>query len=486
LLNPYLTTQSLDSSTTAMAAEQAILPIAELSAYTRQWMIKARVTNKAPMRVFTKSGGQGGKVFSADLLDADGGEIRASFFNGAADKFFDMLEKGKCFTFSKGTIKVANKQYNPFNHRYELTFEESAIVKEIGNDASIDSIKYSFVNLRTLQTRTLPFVVDLCGVLVSFKPTMSVNSKEGKELVKREITIADDSATTMTVTLWGDRAQQADSVFEGSPVVALKSVSVKEFNNSRSGSILQAGVLVFKPDFPEAKRVGQWWSQGGSSQTLVDLSAQVGGGGATPARFAAATPTTLAGLRVASEQLSGNQQELFSVVARLALVQTRKQGEPQPLHYMACQEPKEGNGFPCNKRVDEQGFCAACNRAGKIKPRLNIRCRFVDFEDQAWLSSFHEGATKILGMTGEEVRALELAAVEKGEGGREELDNTIRKKYFEKPMQVTVRAKLDSYNGETRTNVSVVDARPVSHAEHGRRMLKEINEMLSQGAQLGA
>ena len=40
---------------------------------------------------------------------------------------------------------------------------------------------------------------------------------------------------------------------------------------------------------------------------------------------------------------------------------------------------------------------------------------------------------------------------------KKELDSTIRKLYFEKPMQVTVRAKLDSYNGETRTNVSVVD-----------------------------
>ena len=30
-----------------------------------------------------------------------------------------------------------------------------------------------------------------------------------------------------------------------------------------------------------------------------------------------------------------------------------------------------------------------------------------------------------------------------------------------------IRAKLDSYSGGIRTNVSVVDARPASHAEHG-------------------
>ena len=35
-------------------------------------------------------------------------------------------------------------------------------------------------------------------------------------------------------------------------------------------------------------------------------------------------------------------------------------------------------------------------------------------------------------------------------------------------MQLTVRAKLDSYNGEVRTNVVCIDARPVSLGERGR------------------
>merc|ERR1719198_2801387 len=105
---------------------------------------------------------------------------------------------------------------------------------------------------------------------------------------------------------------------------------------------------------------------------------------------------------------------------------------------MACQEPRDGKfgSLPCNRRVDESGFCVSCNQAGKVAPRLNMRCRFVDSEDQAWLTCFHEGVSKILGMSGDEVRAMELAAREKGETGREELDATIRKKYFDKPMNV--------------------------------------------------
>jgi len=469
-----------------MAAEQSFLPIAELSAYQSKWTIKARVTNKGALRNFTKAGGVPGKVFFVDLLDAMGGEIRASFFNQAADKFYDPLEKGKCFTFSRGSCKVANKQFNNTNHRYELSFDKDAIVEEAKDDANIQAIKFSFVNLRAVGARNLPTTVDLCGIISSFKPSQSVNTKEGVELLKREITIVDDTATSMSVTLWGDRAKQDDSVFDGCPVVAMKSVAVKEWRETRSGSLLQGGELNFKPNMPEAERVQQWWAQGGSSQTLAQLSAPPAGSEASNARHG--TSISLAGLRQASEKL-GYQPENFNIVARLALVQTQKQGQAQPLHYMACQEPKEANNqgrqWPCNKRVDEQGFCAACNRAGKVAPRLNIRCRFVDFEDQAWLTSFHEAATKILGMSGEEVRRLEKEAAEKGEAGREELEASIRKRYFDKPMNITVRANLREYLGEARSNITVTDARPVSYGEAGRSMLKEIQELLSV-AKVGA
>merc|ERR1719243_332613 len=121
----------------------------------------------------------------------------------------------------------------------------------------------------------------------------------------------------------------------------------------------------------------------------------------------------------------------------------RKQGETQPLVYMGCQEPKEGNGLPCNRRLDSSGFCASCNRAGKAAPRLNVRCRFADYGDSCWLTTFHEPAQKVLGLTGERCRELE-----EGAGGREALEAAVRNQFFGELLQVTVRAKLDTYNGE--------------------------------------
>lgn len=161
---------------------------------------------------------------------------------------------------------------------------------------------------------------------------------------------------------------------------------------------------------------------GGSSQSFTALTVE--GAGAGAGVRAAAKACTVSELKEAVEKVS-SESVVFGVVCRLALVQMRKQGESQPLYYMACQEPKAGNNLPCNKRVAEEGFCAACNRTGKSAPRLNLRCRFSDCSDSAWLGTFHEPAQQVLAKSAMDVRALEA-----GEGGREALEASVRGRYF--------------------------------------------------------
>lgn len=450
-------------------ASELILPISEISSYHSKWSIKARVTAKSQTRTFSK-GTNSGKVFSVDLLDKEGGEIRASFFNQGADRFEATLQIGKCYVFSRGSVKIANRQFNPCNHRYEITFDKESIVAEAKDDGDIKAFQYNFVDLRAVQSKTLPAKVDLCGVVSSFKSVISFKSKDGKDLVKREITLVDDTATSMDVTLWGDRANTEESKFEGRPLLAIKGVIVKEWNGGRSGSLLQEGVLTFDPEGLEAERVMKWWKEGGSSQQIAALSVSGGGGAGRNAK-----DVSLGEIRQVVETIP-EKPELYNVVSRLAIVQTRKQGEIQPLTYLACTNPKEGSSLLCNRRVDESGFCSACGRNGKPTARLNVRCRFVDFADSAWLTTFHEAAEKVVGLTADEVRVLEA---EVSQGDDRKIDESLKSRYYmSHPFQITIRAKADSYNGEVRTNISCVDARPVPRREHGRKMLDEINAML--------
>jgi replication factor A1 len=431
------------------------------------------VTAKGNLRTFSK-GATSGKVFHVDLLDKEGGEIRASFFNDAVDKFESTLQVGKCFVFSRGSVKIANRQYNQCNHRYEITFDKDAIVAPSADDAEIQSFQFRFVDMRTLQKKTLPAKVDLCGVITSFKPALSFTSKDGKELVKREITVTDDTATSVDVTLWGDRAKTEDAKFDGKPVMALRGVLVKEWNGGRSGSLLQDGAIVFNPDGAEAQRIQKWWSEGGSSQNIEAMSSSVVTG--TGARRDL-KEGTLSDMRAVVESMP-EKPEHYNVVTRLSTVQTRKQGEIQPLTYMACTLPREGTALLCNRRVDESGYCQGCGRNGNPAPRLNVRCRFVDFADSAWLTTFHEAAEKVIGMTGDQVRGME-AESPPGAGEDRKIDECLKSRYYmSQPFQITVRAKTESYNGEVRTQISCVDARPVQRREHGRKLLGEIHSML--------
>merc|ERR1712232_590638 len=114
-------------------------------------------------------------VFTINLLDASGGEIRANFFNDSVDKYHDLMEVGKCFTFSRGSVRVANRQYNTTNHRYELTFDRAdTLIEEVADNKAIQSVKFNFTDLKETETRTLPFVVDLCAIVTSFDPPVSV------------------------------------------------------------------------------------------------------------------------------------------------------------------------------------------------------------------------------------------------------------------------------------------------------------------------
>jgi len=453
------------------AEEITYFPIRELSTYQSKWTIRARITSCGQMRTFkSKSGSGEGKVYNVDLLDVEGGEIRASFFNEAAEKNYDKMQVGKCFVLSKGQVRIANRQYNMCKHRYELIFDKMAQVEEVGDVVGIDTVKLDISDLRSVQSKTLPCSVDICGIVASFEQTHAFTSKDGKDLVKRELTIADDSAVSMKVTIWGDRAQQEDAVFAGNPVIAMKGVFVKEWQGGIAGSLLGGGMLLTQPTIPEAAKVKAWWAEGGSTQKLKYVSETTGGGGG--GRQALGKSIDAEEFRLATTRLTA-QPELYTLHCRLSTVQTRKQGEAQSLTYTACAEPKEGNGLPCNRRVDGGGYCSFCNKAGKTSLKMTLRCNFIDAMDSFWVTTFHEASEKVVNMTATDVRDKEE------QQGREAAESALKDTYYGDLLQITVRGKQDSYNGELRPNVACVSAQPVDLGERGRSMLGEIRDMIA-------
>lgn len=80
-----------------------------------------------------------------------GTQIQATMFNEAAKKFYDRFQLGKVYYISKGTLKLANKQFKTVKNDYEMTLNENSEVEEAGNEeAFIPETKFNFVQIDQL------------------------------------------------------------------------------------------------------------------------------------------------------------------------------------------------------------------------------------------------------------------------------------------------------------------------------------------------
>ena len=141
----------LNDPTPASYSGGAVYPIASLTPYQNKWTIKARVTNKSDIKKWSNSRGEG-YLFSMDLVD-ESGEIRATAFKEQCDKFYNMIEIGKVFYITSGTLKAANKQYSTLNNDYELTFRDTTEVFPCTDEseaANIPTLTFNFCQIAQL------------------------------------------------------------------------------------------------------------------------------------------------------------------------------------------------------------------------------------------------------------------------------------------------------------------------------------------------
>ncbi|KAG4953814.1 hypothetical protein JHK87_039408 [Glycine soja] len=99
------------------------------------------------------------QVFSFDVADFDGGEIRATCFNAVADQFYNVIEAGKVYLISKGSIKPAQKNFNHLHNDQELTLDVASIIQPFLDDNdSITSQTFNYhplVKLKVWKTTAL-------------------------------------------------------------------------------------------------------------------------------------------------------------------------------------------------------------------------------------------------------------------------------------------------------------------------------------------
>ncbi|OEL18502.1 Replication protein A 70 kDa DNA-binding subunit C [Dichanthelium oligosanthes] len=375
-----------------------ITPINALSPYKARWKIKARVTAKTDLRHFTNAKGSG-KVFSFDLLDAEGGEVRVTCFNLQAEQYFDIIEVDRVYFISKASLKPAQKKFNPLNNDYEIFVDHITSIEICsGDDSSIPRLQYNFQQISELENIESGAIVDLIGIVMSVGPSAVIMRKDGTETQKRALQLKDMSGRSMEIILWGKfcdaEGQQMQLLCDSgsNPILALKNGCVSDFGG-RSVVTIRSTQLKVNPYLPMAERLKQWHATEGKNTACISLSRAI--------RNMSRNRVQKTIAEIKDENLGqSDKRNLITVRAVISYVVADN------FCYPAC--TLELNGKQCNKKVtgnDEWSwYCGRCNqRPENIEHRYLLMCQIQDHTGTAHATAFQEAGEAIVGYTAHEL-----------------------------------------------------------------------------------
>jgi len=78
--------------------QQVFTPIKDLNTFLFDWKIKARLTKKHNLKTWQNNKGHG-TLLNVELIDSEGSQIQATFFNEQADKYNSILSQNKVYMF---------------------------------------------------------------------------------------------------------------------------------------------------------------------------------------------------------------------------------------------------------------------------------------------------------------------------------------------------------------------------------------------------
>lgn len=434
-----------------------VIPISALNPYMNKWAFKARITNKSEIRSWSNAKGSG-TLFSIDLLDAQGTEIKGTFFKDQCDKFYPVLEQGKVYVFSGGRINpIKDKRWSTLKNDYEITFDAGTTIEPAVESNDIKSQRYSFVKIGNIANMEVNAVVDILGLLRSVGEVQDLVAKTtGRAMKKRDIVLTDDSGFDIRLTLWDDKALidlQSDSI-----IIAVKGCKVGDYQG-RTLSTSKSSTLQINPDIDEAHELFRWREQhGGALPEAQSMSS----GGLDRGQDGIEKRKNLSAITDEGLGLS-EKPDYVTVKATVTFI---KHDQDEGPWYTAC--PSEG----CNKKViqslGDTWQCEKCGREyGHCNRRYILSLSVADHTCTTWVTLFDDAAKQLLGHSAEDLHQMKLSGDDAG------YEKVFSDALF-KEVVLKLRVKQEMVNDEPRIKSSVTNFASVDFVSESKQLLSVI------------
>ncbi|KAI6173387.1 Replication protein A subunit [Aphelenchoides besseyi] len=413
-----------------------VVDIAAITPFISTFRICGIATSKdSPRDINTKRGPS--KVFSFVLTDGKGDSIKVTAFGAECDKYADFIEKDKAYYIycgASGVVREANKRFNSTNNSYEITLNSKCDV-DLCTDRQIQNtpVKVQPVPLACIKNNT-GNCIDVIAVVEKIEEPTSLTSKAGKQLVKRDAYLIDDSMVRVRITFWEEQALSFD-VPEGT-VITLKGVSVREFNGGFTLSASSSCCFYTDLENEYTLKLQKWLVNKPDSSEFGSLAGD--GGSVFERDFRLIKNIEKSCLPAGDEK--GVWAWLLATVNNV---------RSENAYYSAC--------LNCPKKVVEENHQFRCDRCGvndsfRYLYKLNIE--ISDFSGTAWVSIFDELAQQLVG-----IDASQLASLH--ENNRDEYDRILSE--FKLNMyEMKVRARIEEYNEQQRVSWTCTAIRQVN------------------------
>jgi replication factor A1 len=422
-----------------------VMPINGISPYiSGRWRIGGTATDIEGLRnINSKKGPM--KVFSFILTDKSGKSIKITSFAETAEKFHPQLQENGSYYISGGPscIRPANKKFNSTGHDYEITLSHDSLI-EMAEEQTYEAPKIVLhkVSLDTLSQHSGQSV-DILAMIDKVEDAVTIRKKDNTETLRRNVQLIDQSATSVTLTLWGDHAQSFAG--EEGRALGIKNAFVREYMGTYSLSINAGCRIEIDPESDECKELHKWFEGERPTIEIKSISTQANSG----------SSNFVDELRLFSFFTNPNLfiDEKGIYFNNIGVV---TQIRSDNALYMSC-----ANG-DCSKKVTQNGSiyqCAANHSSTEYKYRYMVSMEISDICSTTWITLFNDKAEPFFGKTAMEMGELQQS---NAEGFKAILNSKVFAMH-----NFRCRGKNDTYNDVSRIKHNVFEIRQPNFEQYG-------------------